>query len=59
MIKDIVVNLQQQAASDPARDFAMSVAKHSGRTLKESPLLLFRTFLATYPRSFDPTCSLR
>jgi nucleotide-binding universal stress UspA family protein len=30
MIKDVVVNLQQQAASDPARDFAISVAKTFG-----------------------------
>ena len=30
MIKDLVVNLEQQAARDPARDFAISVAKTFG-----------------------------
>jgi len=30
MIEDLVVNLEQQAARDPARDFAISVAKTFG-----------------------------
>ena len=33
MIKDVVVNLQQRAAGDPARDFAISVARTFGAHL--------------------------